>query len=76
LAFICRFKHLPVEIFRKVEGPTILEVLGEARRELCLSPIPFRTPDRILASDLIERSDDMAELLTGDRTHFHLKMHS
>jgi hypothetical protein len=32
---------MPVEIFRKVEGPKILKVLGEARRELCGLPIPL-----------------------------------
>jgi hypothetical protein len=71
-----RTKHLPIEVFRKVEGPKILKALGEARRELCGSPIPLRSPDKIVASDLIDRIDAMAELLTGDRTHFHIKLHS
>ncbi|GEO18754.1 hypothetical protein MAE02_64500 [Microvirga aerophila] len=71
-----RTKPLPVELLRKVEGPKILKALGEARREPCLSPIPLRSPDKIVASDLVGQIDAMAELLTGDRTHFHTKLHS
>ena len=71
-----REKPLPIELFRKVEGPQILEALGEARRKLCLSRIPHGTPDKLLANDIISRIDDMAEIITGDRSHFHLKMHS
>jgi hypothetical protein len=69
-------QHLPIDAFRKVEGPKILEALGEARRTLCHSPIPYRSREKLLASDIIERIDDLAELLTGDRTHSHIKMHS
>jgi hypothetical protein len=69
-------KDLPIDIFRKVEGPEILKALGEARMKLCLSRIPHGTPDKLLANDIISRIDDMAEIITGDRTHFHLKMHS
>jgi hypothetical protein len=71
-----RAKSLPVGIFRKVEGPKILKALGEARRELCVSPIPPHSPDKMVASDLIDQIDDMVELLTGDRRHFHTKLHS
>jgi hypothetical protein len=71
-----RPKPLPVGVFRKVERPRILKVLGEVRGEFCGSPIPFQASDRILASDLTERTHDMAELLTRDQTQFHLKMHS
>ena len=71
-----REKPLPIELFRKVEGPQILEALGEARRKLCLSRIPHGTPDKLLANDIISRIDDMAEIITGDRTHFHLKMNN
>jgi hypothetical protein len=70
-----RPKHLPIDTFRKVEGPEILKVLGEARQKLCLSQIPFGTPDKLLANDIISRIDDMAEILTGDRKHFHIKVH-
>jgi hypothetical protein len=70
-----RPKHLPIDIFRKVEGPEILKVLGEARQKLCLSHIPYETPDKLLANDIISRIDDMAEILTGDRKHFHMMAH-
>ncbi|MCB5173626.1 hypothetical protein [Microvirga lenta] len=69
-------KPLPVELFRKVEGPEILKKLGEARQTLCQSRIPYGTPDKLVANDIISRIDDMAEMITGDRTHFHIKMHS
>lgn len=69
-------KRLPIDVFRQVERPGILASLGEARRTLRLSPIPLRTREKLLASDIINRIDDMAEALTGDRTHFHAKMHS
>ncbi|MFC4172616.1 hypothetical protein ACFOYU_11185 [Microvirga sp. GCM10011540] len=69
-------KQLPIEAFRKIEGPEILKKLGEARRTLCMSRIPHGTPDKLVANDIISRIDDMAEMITGDRTHFHIKMQS
>ena len=71
-----RSKPLPVELFRKIEGPEILKALQVARRKLCVAPFPHGSPDKLAANDLISRIDDMAELLTGDRSHFHLKAHS
>lgn len=71
-----RAKPLPIESFRKVEGPEILKALGEARRQLCHTLIPLGSPEYMMAQTIIDRIDDMAELLTGDRTHFHIKMHS
>jgi hypothetical protein len=71
-----RSKPLTVELFRKIEGPEILKALEVARRKLCLAPFPFGSPDKLTANDLISRIDDMAELLTGDRKHFHRTSHS
>jgi hypothetical protein len=71
-----RTKRLLIELYQKVEGPKIPKALGKARRELCISPMPTHSPDKIAASDLIDRIDAMAALLAGDRTHFHTKLHS
>ena len=67
--------HLPIEAFRKVEGPKILEVLREARRERCVTSMPLRPPDKIVASDRADQIDAMTGLLAGDRTHFPSKLH-
>ncbi|MCB8821262.1 hypothetical protein [Microvirga rosea] len=68
-------KSLSVALFRKIEGPEILKALEVARRKLSVAPFPLGTPDKLTANDLISRIDDMAELLTGDRTHFQGKSH-
>ncbi len=70
-----RSKSLPVELFRQLEGPDILKMLGEFRRKLNGIRFPIGTPDYRLRREVIERIDDMVELLTGDRTHFHEKMY-
>jgi hypothetical protein len=69
------WKPFSVETFRKVKGPEILRVLGEARRKLCLSQVSHRPPEKLPAPDRISENDDMAEAIPGDRTHFHLKVH-
>jgi hypothetical protein len=67
---------LPIETFRKVEGPDLLKALGEVRFKITRTHIPLGTPEYHVGQAIIDRIDDMAELLTGDRTHFHLKSHS
>jgi len=71
-----RSQYLPLDAYRKIEGPELLKALGEARHKLTRTRIPLGSPDYHVASAIIARIDDMAELLTGYRTHFHLKMHS
>lgn len=71
-----RSGYLPIEDFRKTEGPDLLKALGEARHKITRTRIPLGSPDYLVAQAIIDRIDDMAELLTGDRGHFHLKMHS
>jgi len=71
-----RRKALSLESFREIEGPEVLRRLGEVRRFLCSTRFPLQSPDYIVSREITARIDDMAELLTGDRTHFHLKGHS
>jgi len=71
-----RRKELPLDVFRQVEGPEVLKRLGEVRRFLCSTRFPLHSPDYMVSREITARIDDMAELLTGDRTHFHLKGHS
>jgi len=71
-----RTQTLPIETFRKVEGPDLLKAMGELRHKLTRTRFPLGSPDYMVAQAIIDRIDDMAELLTGSRTHFHLKMHS
>jgi len=61
----CPARQRAIEAFRKIEGPEILEKLGEARRTLCLSLIPYETPDKLVANDIISWIDDIAEMVTG-----------
>jgi len=53
-----------------------MRALGEVRNKLTRARIPLGSPDYHIAQAIIDRIDDMAELVVGDRTHFHLKMHS
>lgn len=69
-------KPLPIDLFRRIVGSEIFEALSEARRKLCRLRISYGTLDRLLTGDIISRIDDIAEIITGDRAHFHLKMHS
>jgi len=71
-----RSQELPIDLFRKIEGPDLLKALGDVRHRLTRSRIPLGSPDYHVAQAIIDRIDDMAELLTGSREHFHLKMHS
>lgn len=71
-----RSQELPLDLFRKIEGPELLKSLGEVRHQLTHTRIPLGSPDYHVAQAIIDRIDDMAELVTGDRTHFHSKMHS
>lgn len=68
-----RTQDLPLETFRKVEGPDLLKALGEVRHKITRTRIPLGSPDYHVGQAIIDRIDDMAELITGDRTHFHLK---
>lgn len=65
-----RSKPLPLDLFRKLEGPEILAALGFLRQKLIQPQFPLGSPDYILSREILARIDDMAELLTGDREHF------
>ncbi|WP_201829516.1 hypothetical protein [Microvirga zambiensis] len=68
-----RRRGMSIENYRKFHGPDLLKMLGETRRQLCGASIPLNTAEYRAAGEIIARIDDLAELLTGDRTHFHLK---
>lgn len=71
-----RSRDLPLDLFRRTEGAELLKAIGEARRKIVSTRIPLGSPDYRVGREIVERIDDMAELLTGDRAHFHLKGHS
>lgn len=71
-----RSHELPLDLFRKIEGPELLKALGEARHKLTSTRLPLGSPDYHIAQAIIDRIDDMAELIVGNREHFHLKIHS
>jgi hypothetical protein len=56
----------------------LLKAIGECRRA-CITAsthAPIRGDVYKATEALCERIDDLAQILTGDRTHFHLKAHS
>jgi hypothetical protein len=64
--------------FSSTDKPRLLDALREARHwtTRCAAGQDFHSDTRKKCDALLDAIDDIAEEFTGDRTHFHLKMHS
>ncbi|MBM6595576.1 hypothetical protein [Microvirga pudoricolor] len=61
----------------KLVADKVLDALGPARFTLTrsLAEIPIGGDEYRAIDHLVQEIDALAEVLTGDRTHFHLKSH-